>query len=240
MLQICGWAECHPHFNESCEKPCSEWKASRWNHIGEPGHPAFSLAPGCIKSFDELEEQIYLCRIGFCIDSLTSSSESCGAVTFLKSGVCVCLCMSLYTCVYGKPWDSRWTQWCDLHESAGGCNYQQPMQNLPNLYWHRFKQEAPHSADLSLTPLFAPLSEHNRDTFIQRAVRVFSAWGRGRQIKSFSPRSLHSHCVVVITTAWKGMFGAGRTHDCILLSSQCVLSDEIITAFYCFTAKWLT
>ncbi|KAI9530081.1 hypothetical protein NQZ68_004098, partial [Dissostichus eleginoides] len=29
------------------------------------------------------------------------------------------------------------------------------MQNLPNLYWHRFKEEAPRSADLSLTPLFA-------------------------------------------------------------------------------------
>lgn len=67
----------------------------------------------------------------------------------------------------------RWTQQCDLHESAGWCNYQQSKQSLPNIYWHQFKKEAPHSADWSLTPLFAR-SQRTRETFSLRGLSMFS------------------------------------------------------------------
>lgn len=35
----------------------------------------------------------------------------------------------------------------------------------------------------------------------------------------------------------KTMFSMGHTRVYILLSLKCVLSDKVITAFYCFTAK---
>lgn len=80
--------------------------------------------------------------------------------------------LSCFIHVYvGSP--GGWTQRCDLHESAGGCNYEQPVQDRPNLYWHRFKEEAPHTADLSLTPLFAH-SRSATETLSFRELSVFS------------------------------------------------------------------
>lgn len=114
------------------------------------------------------------------------------------------------------------------------------MQNLPNLYWHRFRVEAPHSADLRLTPLFPHSLRRSAEMLSLKELSVvFSVWGRGRPIKSLTPRSIHSHCVVVLTSAWKGMFTVGHTHVYILLGLKCALSVKVITAFYCFTAKWL-
>ena len=169
--------------------------------------------------------------IGFCIDSPTAPPRVVGLWLFSDHRhVYVCVRVT-YKYMWAVP--IGWTHWCDLHESAGSCNYQQPMQNLPNLSWHGFREEAPLSADLCLTPLFTRSPRNNRDTLIQRAVGVFSAWGRGRPITSLSPRSLRSHCVVVITTVCK-------RNVCILLGLWCVLSDQIITAFHCFTVKWLT
>lgn len=227
MLQICGRAECHPRSNESCEKPCSEWKASSSDHIGEQEHPAFSFAHQefwWVRGTNLSSQDWLLHWFTHC------SSKSCGVVAFLRSQTCVCVCVRvIHKYMWAVP--IGWTHWCDLHESAGSCNYQQPMQNLPNLYWHGFKEEAPLSADLSLTPPFTRSPRNNGDTLIQRAVCVFSAWGRGRPITSLSPRSLLSHCVVVITTVWKGMFvsylacGASYLIKSLQLSIVSLLND---------------
>lgn len=82
---------------------------------------------------------------------------------------------------------------------------------------------------------FLTLRENNRHTCAQKAVSVFSERGRGRLIKSLTPRSIHFYCVALLTSAWKGMLSMGHTHVYILLSRSCVLPDKVITAFYCFS-----
>lgn len=67
---------------------------------------------------------------------------------------------------------------------------------------------------------FLTLPENNRHTFAEKAVSVFTERGRGRLIKSLTPRSIHSYCVVLLTSAWKGMFSMGHTHVYILLSQK--------------------
>ena len=140
---------------------------------GRAGAPCFLISSGCMRSFDEFEEQIYLHRIAFCID--LPELWNCGFFSDPVMCLWVCArelasCPFIHVCV-GSP--GGWTQRCDLHESAGSRNYQQPMQDLPNLYWRRFKDEAPHSADLSLTPLFAH-SPRTTETLSFRELSVFS------------------------------------------------------------------
>lgn len=99
------------YFNESREKPCSEWKASSSNHIGGAGAPCFLISPGASRLSDEPEEQIYPRGIGFYIDSPTALLRVVELWLFLRSELCVCICvcvcvMSLSACVCGQLW---WT-----------------------------------------------------------------------------------------------------------------------------------
>lgn len=177
MPQVCGGSEYHFYFNESCEKPCSEWKASTWSHARAP---CFFINPSVVL----MSWRTKICQriISICIDSPTFTRRN------------------------------SWTY------SGTGSKWEPLILQSPS--WLQG---------------FLTLMENSRHTFAQKAVSVFSERGRGRLIKSLTPRSIHFYCVVLLTSAWKGMFSMGHTHVYILLSQNCVLSDKVITAFYCFS-----
>lgn len=178
MLKICAWAEFHPQFNVSCEEPCSECKSSRWNYSGEPGHPVF-LFLGASQLLLSLKKISY--RFG--IDAVISLSMNSVIHASLSPGRYVCL--PLWMCMCSTGW---WTPWCDLHESAGSCNYQQPKQNLQSIGISSEKTKPPHSTDLSPRFLCWSPSETNGDVFIQDPCSCFlSVRKRKTEIKSLSP-----------------------------------------------------
>ena len=185
MLQICGRADCHPCFNESCEKLCCEWEASSRNHIGEPGHPAFSLPMGASRVVMSWRNTFISAELAFTL-MLFWELWSCGFSLF--GDVWERSLASMSFCGVVCVGSTRRTQWLDLHESAGSCNCRLPMQNLPNLYWHRFKDEAPSFCWFEPGSAVCSLSENNRDTFVHRAVHVFSAGARGRRRLNHFPR----------------------------------------------------
>lgn len=175
---------------------------------------------------------MYLCRIGFFFQGFTS------CLFMSRSGMCLWECVSeslsfMSLCIHAYAGSSGG---CDLHESAESCNYQRPVQNPPNLYWHGFKGEAPHSADLSLTPVFA-LGQRTAETLSFRELSVFSQrGGKEGRLNHFRRGALSPIVLQLSRLLGKFALRVGRTHDRILPGFQRVLSDKIITAFYCFAA----
>lgn len=94
---------------------------------------------------------------------------------------------SLMLCV------QRWRQWCDLHTSAGSFNCF--FQNLIGISSKKKKSWSLCWLDSDSSVVL--ISGNNN----QRAVGVFTARGRGRQIKSPSPRNSAPIVLLVIRTS---------------------------------------
>lgn len=110
------------YFNESREKPCSEWKASSSNHIGGAGAPCFLISPGASRLSDEPEEQIYPRGIGFCIDSPTALLRVVELWLFPQIRavrVCLCLChVPQCMCVWAALVDGHRDAICMIQQEA--------------------------------------------------------------------------------------------------------------------------
>lgn len=159
--------------------------------------------------------------------------SSCGLWLFSDQGY-------VYVCVLACPFSCMCIPTVTVVRSSGAiCTNQQEAiiirRNSQNHIGTGWKWEPLVLQSLGQLQGFLILTENNRHTFTQKAVSVFSEWGRGRLIKSLTPKSIHSYCVVLLTSAWKGMFSMG-THMFISYSAKTgVLSDKVITALHCFS-----
>lgn len=208
MLQVCGWAEHQLYFNQCCEKPRSERESL---HMKPPCFLINRVASVVLMSW-RTKSCPRVIRIR--IDSPTSLLVACGSFQLRVMCVCPitslsCVCIPTVTVV---------------RSSAVICTNQQEAiitrrnsQTHPGRgsKWEPLVLQSPGRLQGFLT-----LTENNRHTFAVKAVCVFTERGRGRLIKSLTPRSIHSYCVVLLTSAWKGMFSMGHTHVYILLQPK--------------------